>query len=144
MSEANFWHYLRPRLAPYGRLIRIENSTENGTPDVYYLLRGRPGWMELKFRAEPTRAATPITFDHLTMDQVNWLEDEAKHGGRASLFMQIGRRYVVVGPMHARPIYEKRMNLQMVRDAALYQSVNEIRPAELVRCLTRSITTSPF
>ncbi len=145
MTEQNLWRYLRPRLEPFGRLKRIENSTENGTPDLYYLLRGYPGWVELKFRPnEPARATTPVTFDHLTIDQVNWLEEEHRHGGRASILMQVERHYMIIGTDLVRPLYERRLTLMMLKTKALYHTIGMIRPAEMVRCLTRPVATSPF
>lgn len=139
-SEGDLWDYLRPRLEPYGRLKRIENAlpSEAGTPDVYYNLRGYPGWLELKnLNSEPARPTSPIAIPHLTLDQVNWLEAEALMNGRATLFLRIGVRFLAFSATHVRNLYNRELTLRAARDVAIYHSINGIKPADLYRCLVR-------
>lgn len=45
-KESKFWTGLSKSLP--GFLLRIENTTQRGTPDVYWLFRGHSAWVELK------------------------------------------------------------------------------------------------
>ena len=48
--EAKFWEWMRPKLAINSgiHLLRIENSTGRGTPDLNICLNGIEIWVELK------------------------------------------------------------------------------------------------
>ena len=60
-SEKQMWAWLRPHLAPYLRMQRIENVVGEGTPDIFFTARARCGWLELKYRAQsPQRDTTPL------------------------------------------------------------------------------------
>lgn len=50
--EAKFWNWMRDKFSQYAHVIRIENSTQRGTPDTYVCLRGHGFWLELKM-SEP-------------------------------------------------------------------------------------------
>jgi len=121
MTEAALWDTARGHLAPYGRLKRIENRTDNGTPDVYYSFPGaRRGWIELKHLDQwPAWPDTPLRIEHLTLEQVLWLEDETRMGGRAFLLLQVDRTYCLLNSWHARLIYEGKMDQAKLRKMAL-------------------------
>lgn len=77
--ESNAWAAVRRALAPYGRLVRVENRVEAGTPDVAYCLLGVSGWLELKSGAG------------LEAEQLLWAEEWSRAGGLWHLLRR-GRR----------------------------------------------------
>ena len=126
MSEAEFWSRIRQKLAPYGDLQRIENSTALGIPDVNYCLIRKEGWWETKYLPKWPRGV--IRFRHFTVEQVEWARRRHKAGGRAGLMAQIGRDYFYFDPpaMEAifegvsRPVFER---LALVRGSRVYPTV---------------------
>lgn len=106
MSEAEFWARIRPKLAPYGDLLRIENSTRLGVPDVNYCLIRREGWWETKFLPEWPGPDAIIQFRHFTVEQVEWARRRHKAGGRAGLMAQIARDYFYFEPPAMEAIFE--------------------------------------
>lgn len=100
-SERALWVRARRALAPYGRLVRVENRAEPGTPDVAYCLLGVEGWLELKEDPLPKPGA-PIKLRELTLGQVLWAEAWHAAGGRAWLLAQLGRSYALLTPGEVR------------------------------------------
>ena len=119
MSERATWRLVRDRLAPFGRRTRIENRCDKGTPDTVYTLRGTSGWIEFKkLDGWPARPETPVRIEHLTLEQVTFLEDEVRAGGRAWLLVQVEEEYLLLGPAAARAIYEGVMTREKMVLAA--------------------------
>lgn len=82
--------------APRCRTVRVETTTENGVPDIYYNLHGETGWMEDKYlRAWPKRPTTTVKIKHYTDQQRKWLFEEGQAGGRAWLLLQVGTDYLL-------------------------------------------------
>jgi hypothetical protein len=126
-SDGPLWDYMRKKLGPYGRFTRIENSCGIGTPDIAYtirvprdpLSRGVSGWIELKYLPLlPMRQDTPVHVPSLQLAQVQWLEDEAKAGGRAWVLLQAGKIYVLLNPAVTRDLYERRLTTKDLQAAA--------------------------
>lgn len=97
-QEAAFWQQVKRRLGQRGRVVRIESGRSSpGTPDVYYNLGGRTGWLELKRSlAWPKRPSTPLIIPKLRAEQVLWIEAEAHQGGRAWVFFRVGDDYLLL------------------------------------------------
>lgn len=141
-NEDQMWDYTRPRLAPYGRWVRIENNipTELGTPDCHYTLTmtglSFSGWMELKhLDSPPVGASTPLLIPTLTLDQVLWQEEEHGAGGRMFTLLRVGRAFALMRPNVVRGIYERRVTFHALKQEARYFSAVSFQPSELVRCL---------
>lgn len=101
MTERSRWHSVRRRLAPYGRLERVENAAGAGTPDVCYCLVGVTGWFELKHVPRwPVNA--PVRADTLTQEQADWLLNWEAAGGIASLILSVERIEFVLTPRQTR------------------------------------------
>ena len=93
-SEGGLYENIAPKLRPYGRFERVENSISSGWPDLYYLVRGHSGWIELKYLPRwPKLATTLVRIPSLTREQTHWLGKEAQNGGRAYLLLQVERDY---------------------------------------------------
>jgi hypothetical protein len=126
MSESDFWAYIRPKLAPYGHLERLESRTRLGIPDVNYCLIRTEGWWETKYLPRWPRGI--VRFNHFTIEQLEWARRRHKAGGRAGLMAQIGRDYLFFDPpaMEAvfegvsRPVLER---LALVRGSRVYPTV---------------------
>lgn len=89
-SETALWHWVKGHVCP-GFLHRIENSIDEGTPDVYYCIDGDQGWIELKqIKKWPTYENTPVKIKHFTIAQRQWLWMHALHGGRSFLWLRVG------------------------------------------------------
>lgn len=147
-NEHQMWDYTRTRLAPYGRLKRIENSipSEVGTPDVYYRLKfpgggeqpNFSGWLELKhLEADDVEEHKALKIPTLTLDQVMWLEDEWKLGGNAFLLLRVGKAFMLLEPSSVRAIYHEFCTYAHIRHEAVYFEAQYFRPARMVQCLKR-------
>lgn len=130
MSERNTWRLVRDRLAPFGRLTRIENRCDRGTPDTVYTLRygaaaaARTGWIEFKTLDHwPARPETAVRIEHLTLEQVTFLEEETRAGGRAWLLVQVEDEYLLLGSVAARAIYDGKMTRDKMMVAARVHGV---------------------
>ena len=96
-KESGLWTTLHRACSPFGRMIRVENPADPGTPDVAYVLwyRGRTaqGWCELKrIDGWPKLAHTPIRLEHAerVRTQAIWQEQWESAGGRATTLLRIG------------------------------------------------------
>lgn len=72
MSEANAWAGLRKHLVLNSEdfVLRVENSAYPGTPDVWWVMGGQSGWIELKWLPSwPKRPSTVVRVDHFTPQQ---------------------------------------------------------------------------
>ncbi len=80
--ESDFWKRMKKMfLADW--LERHENKVGSGTPDVHFMHRKNPGWIELKFEEKfPSR----IDFQP---GQPLWLYEYAKKGGRCFVFLYV-------------------------------------------------------
>ena len=72
-----------------GKITRIENRAQTGTPDLNYLVRknSHAGWIELKIGKVTSKGN--LTFSRFTQSQVVWLADYARHGGNAFLLTRV-------------------------------------------------------
>jgi hypothetical protein len=107
VSEPHLWTQLRRHLTPFGRLVRVENRCEPGTPDVAYCLQDGShqacGWIELKYlRSWPAKAETPVRFPELTLEQVLW-HAQWPHG--SWLLAKVGGSYLLLPGQALRPVY---------------------------------------
>lgn len=139
-TETQLWTFLTPRMVPYGRIVRVENGpTVAGTPDIYYNLKGNTGWIEGKhLDILPTGNRTPIVIPTLTVEQINWLHDEADAGGRAFLLLRGGRSLMLFAPDEAEALFYRNLNLASALARAKFVStVDAFKPAEFFRCLSR-------
>lgn len=97
IKEANLWRKLSKAKEFFGsnlHLVRIENSTDSGTPDVNgcltYDSKQHEFWLELKaltIPANPYKAS----FNHgVTQAQISWLHTRSKAGGTCGVLFQFG------------------------------------------------------
>ncbi len=95
-SENALSKLVKIKVPNYGHYVRIENSAQAGTPDVWLgcgLLRV---WIELKHSHKwPARAKTIVRLEHLTKEQRAWLIKEGLSGGCAAVLWQVGREYLI-------------------------------------------------
>lgn len=106
MSEAQLWSALRSKIGRFGHLVRIENLTEKGTPDVEGSIRGVGFWIELKeIPAWPIRPETPVRIPHYKPEQRLWIRARTLAGGRVFLLLRVGKhpaaRYLLFGGGYA-------------------------------------------
>lgn len=115
MSEDALWLNVRDKMAPFGRMCRIENRVDLGTPDFFYTITGVSGWCELKHKPHwPEEATTPLVLPKLTLMQVTWIEDEHKAGGRVSMLVQVGTEYVFADAVLTRAVYERTVTRESI------------------------------
>ena len=137
-GEANLWSYVRRNLGPYGRLKRIENRIDKGTPDVAYTIRGISGWIELKHvPLAPKRASTPLKIPHLTLEQVLWQEEERDARGRALSLVQVERRYFLLNPAVVRTLYDIGLADAMLPAVSTVFWTHPFPAAAVVKALTQ-------
>lgn len=143
MSESSLWQLQREKLGPYGRLTRIENVIDKGTPDVAYTLKygravcTRSGWIENKYLPGwPARPETPIHIESLTLQQVLWLEEETRAGGRAWLMLQVASVYMLFNAIGVRAIFGRKYTATDCLDTALVRSRIIFPTRDLLRVLT--------
>lgn len=136
MTESNFWGRVCDHLKPYGELERIENLVGSGTPDVNYCLRGREGWIELKWLPRwPKRESTIVRFPKLKLTQVLWLERRRRAEGRAFLLAQVERDVLLLDGRDARLVYDG-LDRNGLQRAALVVASGTFPTQEILRCLT--------
>lgn len=138
MTEAAFWQHIRPRLAPYGLLERIENNIgTKGTADVNYCLLGVEGWIELKYARDwPTRIGTRFRFSHLTLDQVLWHEHRARHKSRTCMLAQVGRDYFILAVPAMRAVVERGATREEYKGLAAVWGATVFPVVPVVKYLT--------
>ena len=113
MSETAFWRdEIRPSLKSFGILHRVENSIEEGMPDVVYCLRrtkedgpGISGWIENKHVIKwPSRPSSILRFKRFTQEQADWLYDWSRIGGKACILAKVGKDYFLMSGLLAREL----------------------------------------
>lgn len=126
-SENNLWHdIVRPRLVPFGELVRIENRFGLGIPDVCYCLSFRKhppatGWIELKHRtAWPRRDSDIVRIEHVTKEQVLWHDNWSKAGGRVFTLLRVAREFMLLSPSAYHGLYDGMTGPQIVGSATVY------------------------
>lgn len=77
----------------------IESETNPGMPDMYWR-KGEAGWLELKHvKVLPKRETTSLfkSLNHpLLIEQINWIDLELEHCGRAEILVGYQRDYFLV------------------------------------------------
>ena len=143
MSEADLWTRTRDKLGPFGLLKRVENRVEVGTPDAHYLLRRKPGgrvtavWLELKHEsAWPRHAGTPVCFEILTLEQVQWHQDYAELGGRVYTLAQVDRTILLLDARTTADVYWGRLTRRALEARALVVDAERYPTGRLIKCLT--------
>ena len=136
-SERSLWLTTRAHLSPFGRLVRVETpGTGGGVPDVVYCLVGRAGWLELKeLDTWPVRPTTKVRIDHLTLEQVLFLEGWEAAGGSAHLLLQVGRQYLLLPPKIARAVHARELTRVEVEAAAVVNSTGKFPRGAVLRAL---------
>lgn len=143
MTERSLWFRLRRTLAPYGALVRVENATGAGTPDVCYCLLGVTGWLELKSLPKwPARGTTVIRVPSLTVAQIHWLDAWSRAGGNAWLLLGISDDYFLFTSGQAADLFAcnvNAVNLSSInRDTVGAAARRAVTTAALVKWLTKT------
>jgi hypothetical protein len=144
MSEGNLWNRVRENLKPFGRLVRVENHIEAGTPDVCYCLRrlptlakGTTGWLELKHVPQwPARPQTPLSVDKLTREQCDWHTWWSLAGGTSFTLLQVHRTLLLLNHKTLAQVHNREHTQASLRFEAIFAVDNTFPTAELVKCLT--------
>jgi len=77
--ENNLWQRIK-KLKLKGQLFRIESSTINGIPDVYWLINNKSIWIELK--------SNDVKNIGLSKYQINWHLTHFKNGGQSFILRE--------------------------------------------------------
>lgn len=141
--ESGLWKTFKANLSPFGKVKRLEDSLEAGTPDVIYTLanmrdrRRVMGWVELKqLPAWPVRDSTPVRINHLTLEQVIFAEEWEPH---VYMLLGVGREdFALLAPGTVRAIYERRLTSEGVFMESEVFSRGKFPTGEILRCLTRT------
>ena len=140
-SESDFWSVVRRNLSPYGRLVRLESGlTESGIPDVAYCFLGSAGWLELKsVAAWPKRPATPLRIDHLTLEQVLFLETWTRHPsrGQAHGLFRVDRDYLLLDAPLVRAVFERQVTRTQLVERVVVHGVGTFPTIAIVKTLAR-------
>lgn len=126
--EDAFWHdEIKPTLKHFGVLHRVENSIEEGMPDVCYCLRKTKedgpavsGWIENKHVHKwPSRPNSFLRFKRFTKQQADWLYDWSAVGGKACVLAKVGTDYFLMSGLHAKQLREGMTRSQIMGKAAV-------------------------
>lgn len=101
--ESSLWAWLRDgsiTMRPDLDMSRIENTVDEGTPDVEGYYQGQ-FWCELKALARPVKPSTKIDLE-VDTEQVRWHRRRFLAGGYSWFFIQVGsghsaKRYLIPG-----------------------------------------------
>lgn len=141
MAEKHFWSFLRGNMGRMGHLVRIENASALGTPDVNGCIRGLEFWWELKEMPAWTRDGEPFLIPHYTTEQRLWLRARHLAGGRAFLFLRIvkPRTLLLFDAMFA---YEKvgRVTREELERGAIYRETGEMNVHELFAAMELAVS----
>jgi len=145
VSEPALWQRTKAHLSPYGKLVRLENPIDPGTPDVLYCIRRKPamtpatGLLELKHVPEwPARYGTPLRVAELTKEQVDWHAAWEQAGGSVWTLLQVGRTVLLLSPTTTAQVYERRHTQWSLKHGGATIVSERIFPTvELVKCLSR-------
>lgn len=107
-SEAALRAVVKNSLGLLGKIERVENRCNKGTPDDFYALRWRgqrlAGWLELKqLDAWPAREDTPVRLK-IRKEQLIWAEDWVPLCP-VHLLAQVGREYFLFHPGRMRRVH---------------------------------------
>lgn len=83
-GESVFWQYIRKALPKNNlHIMRVENLTNKGTPDINFCYKGVEGWIELKSKLTlPVKATTRVFGNKgLSSEQKVWLKNRFDCGG---------------------------------------------------------------
>ena len=142
--ESNLWRNVHHKLSLFGVLKRIENKVDLGTPDVAYLLR-RPkqdkptaGWLELKCLTDfPSKPNTPLNIEHLTLEQVMFLEEWTRSGGNAFMLLQVRDCHFLCDASTTRGIYKRVIvRRQLINEALVSSTLGGFPTRRILECLT--------
>jgi len=104
--ETSAWAHAREKLAPFGKLHRIENRVAVGTPDAVYCLLTVTGLLETK-----------ATLESLKLEQVIFAEEWEAVGGLAHALLRADRTWFLLDAAGMRRSLEKREPRPLVRSA---------------------------
>ena len=77
------------RLAGRVAYARHEDKVTPGTPDLDYAAGDSAGWIELKRITAPSNPDNNIYIDHLTKQQVNFLQSRGQLGAKSWVLVQV-------------------------------------------------------
>jgi len=78
-SESLLWQRIK-KLNLKGQIFRIESTTINGIPDVFWLINGKSIWIELK--------SNDVKNLGLSKYQINWHFTHFKNGGQSFILRE--------------------------------------------------------
>jgi hypothetical protein len=144
LKESAFWSTIRSHLAPFGKLVRIENTIEPGTADAFYALR-RPGrnavgqgWLEVKsIEAYPVRPSTPIRIEHLTKEQVDFARDWTAAGTPVHMLLRAPPWVMLFDARGIRGVYERAVTANDGPAVARVAAMNKFPTGPILRELTK-------
>lgn len=90
MSESKFWKNINGMLAAEWDANRVDNKLNPGFPDVSYGMRGKNGFIELKYLKKwPKHPHTAIDFGSSFRTQRHWITRRHAYGGLCFLFLWV-------------------------------------------------------
>lgn len=127
MSEKTDYQTLRKNLG-HCHLERIENMAGVGTPDVYYCIDGRMGWIEMKSPKEPKRPTSKLfkfkNNHKLNQAQMNWFLSLRNAGGRAYILICTDKRWMLINGCQ----YANEINEMMVDELWIIAELRCMKP----------------
>lgn len=116
--ETKTWNKLNVVMRGHWFAHRIETDTVNGFPDVVYTCQGTTGKLELKtLPAFPAKIDTKVQLHRFTIQQVNHALNTQYHGGKAGMFVEIGKELFYFEP-HMMKIIFSGVNTSRFRNLA--------------------------
>lgn len=142
-NESDYWITVRKSLAPFGRLIRIENTIDEGTPDVAYCLKNlarnvaESGWIELKkIDGFPALPRTPLVVPKLRLVQVQFAEDWEKAGGRSFMLLRAPPWHLLFSAAGIRGVFERDVSAADAPAVAKAAAIGVFPTGRILRALT--------
>jgi len=93
MLEKDLWEKIRDNPLNLNMFFqRIESSTAEGIPDLYWVSNGISGWCELKYLPETATGKYNLSLDKYSLLQRNWNSTQVRAGGITLLCVGVGSR----------------------------------------------------
>jgi hypothetical protein len=123
-------------------LIRVENSTERGTPDVEGCLNGNTFWLELKSAIRPANPKTPLDFP-TRKEQIDWGKRRRDAGGRSGYLLRVvsangrNRRVYLLNAAYGRRLHDKKFTEADLQRLDLLRPNTNATPAMVVQIASK-------
>lgn len=121
-------------LKKHGRVTRIENIVESGTPDFNVCVGGLEAWIEFKAPSAPSKTTSKVfgrASHKVTPEQANFIEKQTLCGGIAIIVIKCGKWMFTVPGQYVRNVNDA--TIDWLADVSLHRvDIDPKRAAQIL------------